>query len=151
MDAKLISHGSNGTTNKQRTGDSIRTGLVYAGLILAVSLAAKYATTRGAVHGADLPLRLVMAIAGAFLISTGNMIPKTLTPLSAMRCDATKIQSFRRLAGWTWVLAGLALAIGWLVLPVALAEQMTFLLLPAGILIIVVLFVRLLRTRPAAA
>lgn len=151
MEVKPISHGSNGKTDRQRTGDSIRTGLVYAGLILAVSLAARYATTRGGTHGADLPLRLVMAITGAFLVSTGNMIPKTLTPLSAMQCDATKVQSFRRLAGWTWVLAGLALAIGWLVLPVARAEQMTFLLLPAGIVIIVVLFVRLLWTRPMGA
>jgi len=138
-------------TDKQRTGDSIRRGLVFAGLMLAVSLAAKYATTRGAVHSADLSLRLVMAIAGAFLVSIGNMIPKTLTPLSAMRCDATKVQSFQRLTGWTWVLAGLALAIGWLVLSVARAEQMMFLLLPTAIVIIAVLFVRLLRTRPTGA
>ena len=151
MEARPMSHDSNEKTDKQRTGDSIRRGLVYAGLMLAVSLAAKYATTRGAVHAPDLSLRLMMAIAGAFLVSTGNMIPKTLTPLSAMRCDATKVQSFQRLAGWTWVLAGLALAIGWLVLPVARAEQMMFLLLPTGIVIIVALFVRLMRTRPTRA
>ncbi|MGH7936639.1 MAG: hypothetical protein ACREF8_06490, partial [Chthoniobacterales bacterium] len=124
MEAKPMSHDSNEKTGKRRTGDSIRRGLVFAGLMLAVSLAAKYATARGAIHAHDLSLRLVMAIAGVFLVSTGNMIPKTLTPLSAMRCGATKVPSFQRLAGWTWVLAGLALAIGWLVLPVARAEQM---------------------------
>jgi hypothetical protein len=151
MEAKPISRDSNEKTDKRRTGDSIRRGLVYAGLMLAVSLAAKYAATRGAIHGGDLRIRLVMAIAGAFLVSTGNMIPKTLKPLSAMRCDAARVQSFHRLAGWTWVLAGLALAIGWLVLPVPLAEQMMFLLLPTAIVIIAVLFVRLLRTRPTGA
>jgi hypothetical protein len=119
--------------------------------MLAVSLTAKYAVTRGAVHDPDLSLRLVMAIAGAFLVSTGNMIPKRLTPLSAMRCDATKVQSFQRMAGWTWVLAGLALAIGWLVLPVARAEQMMYVLLPTATVINVVLAVRLMRTRPTGA
>lgn len=148
MEAKLMSPSSKeGAADKHRSGESIRSGVIYAGLILAVSLAAKFATRHGAVHSADLPLRLVMAMVGAFLVSTGNMMPKTLTPLSSMRCDAARVQSFRRFAGWTWVLAGLALAIGWLVLPVARAEQMTFLLLPTGILIIAVLFVRLLRPR----
>ena len=151
MEAKPISHDSNEKTDKRRTGDSIRRGLVFAGLMIVVSLAAKYVTTRGGVHSADLSLRLVMAIAGVFLMSTGNMIPKTLRPLSAMRCDATKAQSFRRLAGWTWVLAGLAVAISWLALPVARAEQMMFVLLPTAIVISVVLYVRLVRTRLTGA
>lgn len=151
MEGEPILRDSNEKTDKPRTGDSIRRGLVYAGLMLAVSLTAKYAVTRGAVHDPDLSLRLVMAIAGAFLVSTGNMIPKRLTPLSAMRCDATKVQSFQRMAGWTWVLAGLALAIGWLVLPVARAEQMMYVLLPTATVINVVLAVRLMRTRPTGA
>lgn len=151
MEAKSISHDSNEKTGKRGTWDSIRTGLVYAGLTLAVSLTAKYAKIHGSIQSADLSLRLVMALTGAFLMATGNMLPKTLPPLTAMRCNATKVQSFRRLAGWTWVLAGLVLAAGWLTLPVPRAEQMTFLLLPTAIVIIAVLFVRLLRTRPTAA
>jgi Ca2+/Na+ antiporter len=151
MEGEPITRDSNEKMDERRTGNSIRRGLVFAGLMIAVSLAAKYLAARGAIHSADLSLRLVMAIAGVFLMATGNMIPKTLTPLSAMRCDAKKVQSFQRMTGWTWVLAGLAVAIGWLVLPVTRAEQMMFVLLPAAIVLVAALYVRLLRTRPTGA
>ena len=91
---------------------------------------------------ADLPRRAMMAVIGAFLVSTGNAIPKTLTPMSALR-DADRVQAFQRFAGWTWVLTGLALAMSWLVLPVNLAESMTFLLVPGGVLLIGAQLVRL--------
>lgn len=146
MEDNFVSPERKGGARQRRVGDSIRSALVYSGLILAVSLAAKLATTHHATNS-DLALRFVMAITGAFLVLTGNAIPKTLTPLSAERCDPIRVQTFRRFAGWTWVLAGLMLAIGWLVLPVARAERMTFTLLPTAILVIVALFIRLIWKR----
>lgn len=146
MEDKFVSPEPKDGTRRRRAADSIRSGVIYSGLILAVSLAAKLVTAHAATNS-HLALRLVMAVTGAFLVSTGNAIPKTLTPLSVERCDPIRVQAFRRLAGWTWVLAGLVLAIGWLVLPVARAERMTFMLLPTATLVIAALFIRLVWKR----
>ena len=135
---------------RRRAGDSIMSGVVFGGLIVVASLSVKLAATLGAVQDADLSRRAMMAILGAFIAFTGNAIPKTLTPLSTLECDAAKAQAFQRFAGWTWALAGLALAMIWLVLPVGLAETITFLLLPASMLVIGVQVVRLRRTRERA-
>lgn len=131
-------------------GLSITSGIVFAGVIVAVSQGVKLLAKLGAVDRVDLSRRSLMLILAALLVFTGNAIPKTLAPLSA-ECDAAKAQAVQRLAGWTWVLAGLALAIAWLVLPVSMAEPITFLLLPVSILISAVQLVRLRRTRQTAA
>jgi hypothetical protein len=133
-----------------RRDAGVRSGIVTAGLILVISLGAKLAVALGAVHHGDIALRATMAIAGAFLAVTGNAIPKTLTPLAALHCDPAKVQAVQRLAGWTWVLAGLAVAIAWLTLPINLAEAMSFLLLPSAILVTVGQAVGLRRTKPSA-
>ena len=31
---------------------------------------------------------------------TGNAIPKTLTPLAALRCDPARVQAFNRFGDW---------------------------------------------------
>ena len=131
--------------------NGIRRGIVFAGLVLVIPLGLKLATTLGAINHADFSKRATMAIMGAFLMSTGNAIPKTLTPLSALRCDAAKAQAFQRFAGWTWVLTGLALAVAWLVLPLHLADSLTFVVVPGGILIIAMQCARLRWSRHAAA
>jgi hypothetical protein len=113
-----------------------------------VSLSVKLAAGLGAAGDVNLSRRATMAILGAFLVFTGNSLPKTLTPLSALQCDAGRAQAFQRFAGWTWVLTGLALAVVWLVLPVKVAEPMTFFVVPGGMLIIVAQVVRLRWTRP---
>jgi hypothetical protein len=94
--------------------------------------------------------RATMAIGGAFLAVRGNAIPKTLTPLAALHCDPAKAQAVQRLAGWIWALAGLAVAIAWLMLPINLAEEMSYLLLPSAILVTVGQAVWLRRTKPSA-
>jgi hypothetical protein len=114
------------------------------------SLGAKLAMALGAVHYGDFALRATMAIVGAFLAVTGNAIPKNLKPLAAMHCDPARVQAVQRLAGWIWVLAGLAVAIAWLTLPINLAEAMCFLLLPSAILVMVGQAVWLRRARPSA-
>jgi hypothetical protein len=133
-----------------RRDAGIRSGIVTAGLILVISLGAKLAVALGAVHYGDIALRATMAIAGAFLAVTGNAIPKTLTPLAALHCDPARVQAVQRLAGWTWALAGLAVVIAWLTLPINLAEAMSFLLLPSAILVTVGQAVWLRRAKPSA-
>jgi hypothetical protein len=135
---------------RRNAGSSVRSGIVTAGLILVISLGAKLAVALGAVHYGDIPLRATMAIGGAFLAVTGNAIPKTLRPLAALHCGPAKVQAIQRLAGWIWALAGLAVAIAWLTLPVNLAETMSFLLLPSAILVTVGQTVWLRRTKPSA-
>jgi hypothetical protein len=133
-----------------RRDAGVRRGIVTAGLILVISLGAKLAATLGAVYHGDIALRATMAITGAFLAVTGNAIPKTLTPLAALHCDPAKVQTIQRLAGWIWALAGLAVAIAWLTLPVNLAEAMSFLLLPSAIFVTVGQVVWLRRAKPSA-
>jgi len=134
-------------TARSRAGDSIRSGVVFAGLILVISLGMKLATKLGAIDDADLSRRATMVILGGFFVFTGNALPKTLTPLSALRCDAGRVQAYQRFAGWTWVLTGLAFAIVWLVLPVEMANPVSLVLLMSGMLVIVALVVRLHRMR----
>jgi hypothetical protein len=117
----------------------IRRGLSYAGLIIVVAGAAKIAAAYGLV-GSDWPGRATMAVMGAFLMATGNAIPKTLIPLAACSCDPATLQQLQRRAGWTFALAGAALTIAWLVLPKSLANLLTLLLAPVSALFLVQTF-----------
>jgi hypothetical protein len=129
----------------RQAGASISGGVVFAGLILVCSLALKLAMSFGAVDDPDLSQRITNAIMGAFFVFTGNALPKMLTPLSSLRCDAARVQRFQRFAGWTWVLAGLGFAYVWLVLPVNVAEPVSVLLLMGAVLIIGTQCIRLRR------
>jgi hypothetical protein len=135
---------------RRDAGGSVRRGIVTAGLILVISLSAKLAVELGAVHYGDIAQRATMAIVGVFLAVTGNAIPKTLTPLAALHCDPARVQAVQRLAGWIWVLAGLAVAIAWLTLPINLAQAMSFLLLPSAILVTVGQAIWLRRVKPSS-
>lgn len=61
-----------------------------------------------------------------------------LVPLSASACDVARMQAFQRLAGWTWVLTGLAYSVLWLALPVGVAKPASTLALGVGMLIVAV-------------
>jgi len=132
---------------RRGTGDSIRSAVVFAGLMLVIPLSTKLAAAMGAIADADLSRSATMVLIGAFFVYTGNALPKTLTPLTALQCDAGRVQAFQRFAGWTWVLTGLAFAIAWLVLPVYLAEPVSTTLLLVGTLMVVSQIVLLRRTR----
>ena len=146
----LASRKSQEEAARRDAGGSVRRGIATAGLILMISLGAKLGVALGAVHFGDIALRAPMAIVGAFLAVTGNAIPKTLTPLASLQCDPAKVQAVQRLAGWTWTLAGLAVAIAWLTLPINVAEAMSYLLLPTAILVTVGQAVWLRRAKPSA-
>jgi hypothetical protein len=123
-----------------RVSRDIRRGLLHAGLIIAVAGGAKAAAAQGFI-GSDWPGRAVMAVTGMVLMVTGNAIPKTLMPLSACSGGPATLQRLQRRAGWTFALAGAALAIGWLVLPESLANPLTLLLLaPVTALFLVQVF-----------
>ncbi len=115
--------------------DSVRAAIVFAGLMLLVALGDRLAASSGATSSPDFARRAVMAIAGAFLAFTGNAMPKVLTPLASLRCDPARAQTARRFAGWTWVLAGAAVCVAWLTLPIVQAETAMYILLPAAILL----------------
>lgn len=72
-------------------------------------------------HRVDLGLELRilgLAISAVFVI-IGNTMPKILTPLAMLPLHlAERVTSARRFAGTTFVLLGLVLAIGFLVLPI---------------------------------
>jgi hypothetical protein len=146
----LVSRKPKEEAARRVAGRSVRSGVVTAGLILAISLGAKLAVALGMVQYGDIALRSTMAIGGAFLAVTGNSIPKSLTPLAALHCDPVKVQAVQRSAGWIWALAGLAVAIAWLTLPINLAEAMSFLLLPSAILVTVGQAFWLRRAKPSA-
>jgi hypothetical protein len=112
--------------------DSIRSGIVFAALIMAVSLSVKLIQSLTPVGDSDLSQRLTMVILGAFFMVTGNAMPKMLTPLSVMQCDGAKAQAFQRFAGRTFVLAGLAFAAAWLVLSSDIAEPVSVTLIVAA-------------------
>ncbi len=114
----------------------LRTGILFAALMLAVSAGARLAARAG-VAGADaFGDRAHMALIGAFIAWMGNTIPKRLTPLDRLRCDPARAQAFFRLAGWIWVLAGLAMIGAWLALPLDVAGFVTLTVVPAAMLLV---------------
>lgn len=136
---------STGELNRRRAA-SLRSAIAFAALIVAFSLGATLAGALGAIHASDLGRRTTMAILGAVLMFTGNAMPKTLTPLSALKCDVAKVQTFQRFAGWTWVLTGLGFAIAWLALPVRAATPVSLALVAGGLFAMLAQVVRLSRT-----
>lgn len=147
--AFVFAHRRSGNEAQRRAGDAIRHAIVFAGLMLAIPLSIHLGTALGVIDDADLSRRTTMVLMGAFIAFTGNSMPKTLTPLSALQCDAAKVQAFQRFAGWTWVLTGVAYAVVWLVLPLDLAKPVSVVLLMSGMLVVAVQLLRLRRTRAA--
>ena len=126
--------------------DTVRGSVVLAALMLAISLGARSAVALGALDRADGATQVTMVLAGAFLVFTGNSMPKALKPLSTLQCDPAAVQAFQRLSGWTWVLAGLGLSISWLVLPAEVAQPVSLTFMAAAILVVLTQVVRLRRT-----
>jgi len=143
----LVTRGSSDDVARRRAAVSIRSAIVFAGLILVFTLSVSLVNAINATGNREISERVTMAILGAYLVFTGNAIPKTLSPLSTMPGDAARVQALQRLAGWTWVLTGFFYAIAWLVLPRSLAEAITFVLLPAAMLMILAQLFRLRRAR----
>jgi len=133
----VVRHRSGGETPRDAAADSIRGAVVFAALMLIVPLGARLAANFGLPPHADTARRLTMILTGGFLAFTGNTIPKTLTPLSALRCNPARVQALQRMLGWTWVLTGLGFALAWLVLPLDVANPVSDVVLAAGMIVTV--------------
>jgi uncharacterized membrane protein len=138
---------------RRSTGDALRspdwipTAVVFAALMMGIPLALTLARSYGVVDDIDLGRRSTGVLIGAFLAMLGNVMPKSLPPLSSMRCDGARQQAFQRLAGWTWVLCGLASAIGSLALSIDSAEIATTVLVVTAMAVTIVQLLRLRRPR----
>src|SRR5262249_4192875 len=135
--------------NRSATAEIVR-GLVFAGLMLAVSGGAKVLTSMGILSDTTWSQRLTMVLLGVFMMAMGNDLPKTMRPIASLTCDPARLQRFQRLAGWTWVATGGVLAIAWLVLPVTLAQSVTVSVIGLGITVVAVSILRLHRERRRA-
>jgi len=127
--------------------ERIPTAVVFAALIMGIPLALTLARSYGVVDDIDLGRRSTGVLIGAFLVMLGNVMPKNLPPLSSQRSDGARQQAFHRLAGWTWVLCGLASAIGWLALPIDSAETATIVMVVTAMAVTIVHLLRLRRPR----
>jgi hypothetical protein len=131
----------------RRASRQVQSAVVFAGLMMTLTLAARLAGRHGIWAGEDVVRRGMMVFQGLFLVLIGNAMPKTLTPLAALQCDPAKVQTFQRLAGWTWVLTGLGYATAWVVLPLDVAKPTSLALLVTGMLAIAAQIIRLRRSR----
>jgi hypothetical protein len=146
--SRLALRGSTGDATARRSADWITTGVVFGALMMAIPLALTLARSYGVVNDPDLGRRSTGVLVGAFLVMLGNVMPKTLPPLSSMQCDGARVQAFQRLAGWTWVLSGLGSAIAWIALSIDSAEIVTTGLVVAAMVVTIVQLLRLRLRRP---
>jgi hypothetical protein len=130
-----------------RSLDQITTAVVFAAVMMGIPLALTLARSYGLIDGSDVARRSTGVLTGAFLVMLGNVMPKNLPPMSSMRCDGARQQAFLRLAGWTWVLCGLASAIGWLTLSIDSAQTATTVLVVTAMAVTIVQLLRLRRPR----
>ena len=124
------------------TTSKVTEGLVLAAGLIAISLGLAWAGKAGMI-GADLPTRVTMAISGLFIAYFGNAIPKVL-----LRSE--KAIMARRMIGWAFVLAGLATAFLWFLLPVDQAVGATFLLVGGTLLLVTIICMASRSNRPSA-
>jgi hypothetical protein len=109
------------------------TGLVFGSLMLASAYVLKHAGV-----DRDLPMRVTMVLLGLYYVVSGNALPRRFTARAAQRPNADRIQAGQRFAGWTFVLAGLAFALVWIVLPTGVAEPLSVAFLVGGSLTVFV-------------
>lgn len=100
-----------------KTGERI--AVAVTALILALFLGIRVAQAAQwlELHDVSLGIKMSGIVSGLVLAWFGNRIPKVLDRFNP-EIDLAKRQAYQRLAGWVFVLSGLASALIWLVLPV---------------------------------
>ena len=139
--------------NAARGVEQITTAVIFAALMMGIPLALTLARAIGYVDSFDVARRSTGVLTSLFLVMIGNVMPKNLPPLSS-GCDGARQQAFQRRAGWTWVLCGVVSALGWMTLPIDLAEVAAVALVVTAITVTIahlVLLVRRARPNPPAA
>jgi len=141
----------NGEEARRRSDQSLKEGVVVAGLIMVLCLGGVLAKKLGMSGDSNLSWRGTMIILGVFFAVTGNTIPMGLPAMSSLRHDPASVQACRRFAGWTWVLTGVAFTVCWLVLPVEKAQPLSLALLMGGMIAILGQMIRLRLSRQKEA
>ena len=111
------------------TNKPITSSLALAGLLIAVSIGLAYLRRLGVV-GAEAPARGAMVLTGILLAVYGNVIPKSVSRLSA------KGESLERVTGWATVLAGIAYAAIWAFAPIEIAAIASMVAVLIGFVIV---------------
>lgn len=102
-------------THTQRRFLAVSIGLACA--IIVLSLLARYAVANG-VSAPHATARTLGVFNSILLAAMGNVLPKILGTLNLEMGREAAQQKRQRHAGWSFVLAGAASVIGWLVLSV---------------------------------
>ena len=113
--------------------------LVGAALLLMVSFGVKFLAANGTID-AETSRRLMQAVIGLILVVSGNSIPKKFDSGCEKKCASSRAQSLRRFAGWTFVIAGLAYSIIWLVVPLPLAGVLSVSIVATSVVLVLVPF-----------
>ena len=120
--------------------------LIIAALILAVAALLKLIPPE--YISAEHSRRLLGVLLGAAVMLYANVVPKALTPLARMRCNAATEQSLRRFTGWSLTLGGLLYAVTWLVAPIGMATTISLVLLGAALLLVILRYAWAMVGRP---
>jgi hypothetical protein len=115
---------------------AILRGLIMAGLILGVAIALRLLSPDYVSR--DLRLRVMGVLMGVTLVVFANAVPKSLTPLTRIRCNPASEQALRRFTGWSLTLGGSAYVVSWLVAPLDRAPIIATSLLGASLLAVIV-------------
>jgi hypothetical protein len=116
-----------------------RFAIAIAAVLLAVPLGAHLARALGwiAAENGDLTSRLFGIAGGLILAVYGNVIPRQLDRYDPAKTDPGRWQRMQRRAAWAFVLAGLACAAIWALVPGRAAA--TWSVVPIGLAVILVL------------
>lgn len=113
----------------------IRRALWTAGALIGAALLLKWLSSAGVITG-DTSQRLIQVAIGVVLVLSGNVVPKQLQKISDTGCEPSRQQSSQRLAGWAFVLAGLAYAVIWLVAPIDSAAIISICVVGSTVLLV---------------
>jgi hypothetical protein len=130
----------------------IRFAIAVAAALLAIPLGAKLGQALGwiAADNGDLMARLFGIAGGLILAAYGNVIPRQLDRYDPARSDPARWQRLQRRAAWSFVLAGLACAAIWMVLPVRAAALWSTVPVALSIILVLPLIVACVRGRRKA-
>ncbi len=116
--------------------ESLASTAALAGMVFTLATATKLGVSLGLV-GPDESRRIAGVGTGLLLAVFGNAIPKAVAPAVSRRCSAAELQAINRFSGWITVIAGLAYALAWAVLPRETATP-ACLAIAAGVVMLVV-------------
>ncbi len=108
--------------------------ILLAALFLGAAAGLKYAESAGLV-GDDMAQRVVQVMIGLMLAGFANVAPKRIGPQRMSREAEARMQTARRIGGWSLTLAGLAHAALWAFAPADFAVIAAMIVVGSGLAI----------------